>query len=150
MYPESVRSQMLISPMTVVKAPEHPQQWYDDTILDRRRFIRYIEGLAGGSLDTFVLNRMREPLTQPGSRETFMRMFRAMRRPPEHDIGFCPTIAIWGGADPLLGGAAMEATKQYIKEAECHVLKTAGHFPTETHYKALSDYLRGWIRYVEE
>ena len=30
---------------------------------------------------------------------------------------------------------------------ETHVLKSAGHFPMETHSRAIRDYLRGWIRY---
>ena len=34
-----------------------------------------------------------------------------------------------------------------LPDAEVHRLASAGHFPMETHSKALRDYLRGWIRF---
>ena len=34
-----------------------------------------------------------------------------------------------------------------LPDAETHNIRSAGHFPMETHSKALRDYLRGWIRY---
>ena len=37
---------------------------------------------------------------------------------------------------------------RHLGGAETHLLKSAGHFPMETHSKALRDYLRGWIRYT--
>ena len=35
----------------------------------------------------------------------------------------------------------------HLEGAESHILKSAGHFPMETHSKALRDYLRGWLRF---
>ena len=33
-------------------------------------------------------------------------------------------------------------------EVEAHIIRPAGHFPMETHSRALRDYLRGWLKYV--
>ena len=33
-------------------------------------------------------------------------------------------------------------------EIETHIIRPAGHFPMETHSRALRDYLRGWLKYV--
>jgi len=50
----------------------------------------------------------------------------------------------------MLGESAKEEIGQYLSSAETHILKSAGHFPMETHSKALRDYLRGWLRYNSE
>ncbi len=62
-------------------------------------------------------------------------------------MGFCPTMAIWGGRDPLMDKRAVAEVRRLLPDAETHVLKSAGHFPMETHSKAMRDYLRGWIRF---
>ena len=62
--------------------------------------------------------------------------------------GFCPAIAIWGGSDPLLPADARERLTALQPEVEAHIIRPAGHFPMETHSRALRDYLRGWLKYV--
>ena len=82
---------------------------------------------------------------------------RRARRPSEYAYqrdevpalpGFCPSIAIWGGSDPLLPAGTRERLSALIPELEAHVIRPAGHFLTETHSRALRDYLRGWLKYV--
>ena len=62
--------------------------------------------------------------------------------------GFCPSIAIWGGSDPLMPADARERLTALQPEIETHIIRPAGHFPMETHSRALRDYLRGWLKYV--
>ena len=50
----------------------------------------------------------------------------------------------------LMDEKTVAAFKKYVPESEIHVMKTAGHFPMETHSKALRDYLRGWILYISQ
>ena len=100
-------------------------------------------------MDDFILERMRAPLLRPGARENFLHMLRAGRKPPEADLGFCPAMALIGGRDALMNSDARTQIGEALKGAEIHTLQSAGHFPMETHSKALRDYLRGWIRYNE-
>ena len=61
---------------------------------------------------------------------------------------FCPSIAMWGGTDPFMPPDARERLKALLPEIEPHVIRPAGHFPMETHSRALRDYLRGWLKYI--
>ena len=99
-------------------------------------------------MDDYILDRMRAPLMRPGARESFLRMLRAGRRAPDCDLGFCPAMVLLGGRDLLLRGEARQDVGRLLGGAETHELKSAGHFPMETHSKALRDYLRGWIRFT--
>jgi pimeloyl-ACP methyl ester carboxylesterase len=54
-----------------------------------------------------------------------------------------------GGRDPLLDETRIGQSNALLRGAETHRLASAGHFPMETHSKALRDYLRGWLRYNE-
>ena len=56
-------------------------------------------------------------------------------------------MVILGGRDATLTDGERALIAGHLSGAEQHVLKSAGHFPMETHSKALRDYLRGWIRY---
>ena len=58
-------------------------------------------------------------------------------------------MALVGGHDPLADEAAQAQLRALLPDAEIHRLASAGHFPMETHSKALRDYLRGWMRYNE-
>ena len=58
-------------------------------------------------------------------------------------------MALVGGLDPLLDSARLAQIQSLLPEAELHRLANAGHFPMETHSKALRDYLRGWLRYTD-
>ena len=49
----------------------------------------------------------------------------------------------------LLGGAyILPVSYTHLPEVEAHIIRPAGHFPMETHSRALRDYLRGWLKYV--
>ena len=150
LYPDSVKSQVHISPLLSIrqnpKSPP-PGQWFRDTVPEPDNFRRMIEHYAGYPLDDYILDRMRAPLLRPGARERFLRMLRTGREAPECGLGFCPSMVLIGGRDAAMTPPARNEIAQLMQGAETHVLRSAGHFPMETHSKALRDYLRGWIRY---
>lgn len=150
LYPDSVKSQIHISPLfTVPQPPENqpPLRWYRDSVLEKENFRRMVEHCSGYPMDDYIIDRMRAPLLRPGAQKCFLRMLRAGKTAPESTLGFCPTMALIGGRDALMTDPIRAQLKQYLNGAEMHTLKSAGHFPMETHSKALRDYLRGWIRY---
>ena len=63
--------------------------------------------------------------------------------------GFTPTMALWGQRDPLLSANDAAQIRSSLTGAEVHVLHTAAHFPQETHSRAVGDYLRGWLKYID-
>lgn len=150
LYPDSVKSQVHIAPLLSAplnpKAPP-PGRWYRDTVLVQENFHRMIEHYSGYPLDDYIVDRMRAPLLRPGARERFLRMLRALQTPPECGLGFCPAMVLIGGRDAAMTPAARSEIARLMHSAEIHELRSAGHFPMETHSKALRDYLRGWIRY---
>lgn len=147
--PDSVRSQVHVSPM--MRAPEFkkatPDQWFTENVGGADAFKRTVVELAGYPMDDYIVDRMRKPLLRPGADRTFAHMIKAARKAPECGIGFCPTMVLMGGRDPLHGDSEV---RECLKGAEMHTLRSAGHFPMETHSKALRDYLRGWILYNEQ
>lgn len=150
LYPDSVKSQIHISPLFTVPQPPKDQQllrWYRDSILEKNNFRRMVEHCSGYPMDDYILDRMRAPLLRPGAQKCFLRMLRAGQAAPENGIGFCPAMALIGGRDKLMNPRNQAQLEKYLAGAEMHMLKSAGHFPMETHSKALRDYLRGWIRY---
>ena len=150
-YPDSVRSQLHICPLFSVhqsfKRPDERHRWYAENISSARGFRRTIERWAGFPMDDYIVDRMRRPLLRPGMPETFDRMLRLGLVPPRQGMGFCPTIALTGGRDPLMDDTRLAQMRALLPDAEVHRLASAGHFPMETHSKALRDYLRGWMRY---
>ncbi len=150
-YPDSAKSQVHLSPTFALRLPKRSREaaarWYDATVQSEARFRTLIERYAGYPLADYVLDRMRRPLMRPGARENFLRMLRRAQTPPDEGMGFCPTMALWGGRDQLMDGRAVAEARRLLPDAEIHVLKSAGHFPMETHSRAVRDYLRGWIRY---
>ena len=152
-YPDSVKSLVYIAPLFSLPAGRRrelsPEQWFDENVPDPRRFKRAVERLAGYPLDDFIVDRMRAPLIRPGMRRTFQRMAHASATSPRPGVGFCPTIALMSGRDPLMDEARQAGIQPLLKDAEVHRLPTAGHFPMETHSRALRDYLRGWLRFNE-
>jgi pimeloyl-ACP methyl ester carboxylesterase len=74
-------------------------------------------------------------------------MLKYAATPPRQGMGFCPTMALLGGLDPLADSRAMAQVGALLPDAETHTLRLAGHFPMETHSRALRDYLRGWLRF---
>lgn len=151
LYPDSVRSQIHFSPLFSVapsfRRAEVRQNWYDETVLDARAFHRTIEKWSGFPMDSYIVDRMRAPLLRPGMRNTFGRMLQASLAPPRQGMGFCPTMVLLGGRDPLMSEGPTRQMHALLGDAEFHRLNTAGHFPMETHSKALRDYLRGWLKY---
>lgn len=149
MYPDSVKSQIHIAPTFRVPKRDaaNPDRWYDAYVTDPKRFHDLIEQWAGYPMDGYIVDRMRRPLLRPGAKQTFARMLREASTPPEQGMGFCPTMALMGGRDPLNDDQAMMQIKALLKDAECHTIRSAGHFPMETHSRALRDYLRGWLKF---
>ena len=151
LYPDSVKSQIHISPTFTInpqpKNRESVNRWFDATVRSEDRFRSFIEHYCGYPLDDYILDRMRRPLLRPGAKESFVRMVRKSAEAPGEGAGFCPTLALWGGRDLLLDKRGLSEIHRLLPEAETHVLKSAGHFPMETHSKAMRDYLRGWIRF---
>lgn len=150
LYPDSVSSQIHICPEFNLERQlpgEKAGRWFDVNVGDERRFHRTIEQLSAYPMDDYIVDRMRRPLLRPGARDAFLKMLKNARI-PHHDMGFCPTMALWGGLDPLMDEDNLSIVRSLLPDAETHLLKSAGHFPMETHSRALRDYIRGWIRFV--
>lgn len=150
--PDSVRSQIHIAPL--MTAPPLPKKspvdkWFAKHVAEPSAFRTWIEHMAGYPMDDYIIDRMRKPLIRPGAMNTFARMMRAGRKAPECGIGFCPTMVLMGGRDIFYDESVSGEVRSCLSGAEMHTLKSAGHFPMETHSKALRDYLRGWILYNE-
>ena len=150
MFPDSVKSQIHIAPAFSVhlegRNPD-PERWFDAHVADPARFHRLIERWAGYPMDDYIVDRMRAPLLRPGARQAFARMVKYAAQPPRQGMGFCPTMALAGGLDPLMDDACREQIRSLLPDAELHNIRSAGHFPMETHSRALRDYLRGWLKY---
>ena len=150
MFPDSVKTQIHISPTFTLPAAEGRGdlgRWYDVRVQKPPRFRRLVEHYAGYPMDDYIVDRMRRPLLRPGMRRAFEKLTDTAARSPSQGMGFCPTMALIGGLDPLLDDTRQEQIKVLLPDAETHNIRSAGHFPMETHSKALRDYLRGWLRY---
>ena len=106
-----------------------------------------MEKLFAHKVDDYVLDALRMPFKRNGAKESFINML-SQRTKPEPNKGFAPAMTLWGEKDILMDEKTVAAFKKYVPESEIHVMKTAGHFPMETHSHAMRDYLRGWIKYV--
>ena len=150
MYPDSVKSQIHISPAFARGdgySPDKAAKWFDSNIPSDRRFHKMIEYYSGYPMDDYIVDRMRRPLIRPGARDSFLKMLKHIDKPSQ-GMGFCPTMALWGGLDKLIGEQNLGLITELLPDAETHILKSAGHFPMETHSRALRDYIRGWLRYT--
>jgi pimeloyl-ACP methyl ester carboxylesterase len=151
LYPDSVKSQIHLAPTLSVrtggKKAVDPLRWYDGNVRDAGRFRRMIEHYAAYPMDDYIVDRMRRPLLRPGVREAMDSYLRRAATAPGLGAGFCPTMVIYGGRDPLLDETRTRQMHDLLQGAEYHRLANAGHFPTETHSRAIRDYLRGWLRY---
>lgn len=150
LYPDSVKSQIHIAPLfTLGRRAAGGERWYDENVKSARRFRQAMERFAGFPMDDYIVDRMRAPLLRPGMRGTFAAALRRAASPPRQGMGFCPTMALIGGRDPLMDDTALGQIRALLPDAETHRLASAGHFPMETHSRALRDYLRGWMRFNE-
>ena len=150
LYPDSVKSQVHITPLMTTDIPsksDSPSRWFAETIREKDNFRRMIEHYSGYPMDDYIVDRMRAPLMRQGARECFLRMVREGKTEPEGTLGFCPAMVLLGGRDAFMTREMRDAISAHLDGAESHILKSAGHFPMETHSKALRDYLRGWLRF---
>lgn len=152
MYPDSVNSQIYISPIMntengVRTGRKSHDRWYDTNIASAAGYRALMDRLFARHADDYVVDAMRAAFRRPGARESFINML-AQRARPEPAKGFAPAMALWGERDELMDSRARESFRQLAPEAEIHIMKTAGHIPMETHSHALRDYLRGWLKYV--
>lgn len=150
LYPDSVKSQIHIAPLMTTEIPikaDSPSRWFRETVSIKDNFRRMIEHYSGYPMDDYIVDRMRAPLLRQGARECFLRMLREGKNEPEGALGFCPAMVLMGGRDAMMTHENRAKIEQHLQGAESHVLKSAGHFPMETHSKALRDYIRGWLRF---
>jgi pimeloyl-ACP methyl ester carboxylesterase len=156
MQPDSVRSAIFFSPVFPAPGKGRPfsgrrgavEKFVNRILSSQSAFVDFVESAARRPLPDYSVERMWRPLMRPGARETFVNMLSAQEIVPPLP-GFCPSIAMWGGCDPMMPADARERIRQLLPEVEPHVIRPAGHFPMETHSRALRDYLRGWLKYVE-
>ena len=152
-YPDSVRSQVHLCPVYAFEQPRRGyasvEKQYARAVESRERFRPVAERLAGYPLDDYILDRMRQPLARPGARENFLRILKSSAAPPDQPVTMCPSMLVWGGRDALSGEGMLPTARALLPGVEVHRLKSSGHFPMETHSRALRDYLRGWMRFVE-
>ena len=146
MSPDSVCSQVYISPLLTGVRTDALRHICTD---DAEAFRDAAEWLSGYALEDYVLNRAREPLLRIGMQFVLDSVLRT-ELPRGFAGNFCPTLVVYGERDPLMDARQRRVSEQYLPEAERHILKSAGHYPMETHSRALRDYLRGWFRYLGE
>ncbi|MCQ2437807.1 MAG: alpha/beta hydrolase [Clostridia bacterium] len=152
LYPESVKSQIHLSPVFYIPLPESREKTEKQlirTFESPERFRKTVENAAAHTLDEFILEKMRKPFERENSVHTCLRALKVASTPPTEGMGFTPTMAIWGSNDPIITGVVRDKIHELLPEAEIHKLVSAGHYPMETHSKALRDYLRGWFKYNE-
>lgn len=159
--PECVASNVFISPllhpvMTSLqrKFPKMLERaadrWYYDKILNRTGLQEQLRSWFGRSVPEHVVTPMRKSLVRPGMRPQLMRLIEeGFVHDPEIFHSFTPMMAIWGQADPMFTAADAAEFRRLLPDAETHVLHTAAHYPQETHSRAVCDYLRGWLKYID-
>ena len=153
LYPDSVSSQVYISPLLNTEGGIRTgrvsrEKWFDSNIADAAGYSRFLERMFARPADSYVADSMLSAFRRSGARESFLRML-AQKNRSEPFKGFAPMMALWGDQDPLMDKRNLETLNRLIPEAETHVLRSAGHMPMETHSHALRDFLRGWIKYVD-
>ena len=162
--PECVASNVLISPLLNApigkfyrsflgknKLDQAIDRWYFDSILNRGGLQKQLHQWFGRPVPDYVLDPMRRSLVRPGMRPQLIRLVHeGFAADPEIFNSFTPMMAIWGQQDPLFTEADAAAFRKALPDAEAHVLHTAAHFPQETHSRAVCDYLRGWLKFIDD
>ena len=155
MQPDSVQSLVEISPLLPAGgrglylsgrkgAAEHI---VTRALASPSAFAEFVARAARRPLPDYAVERMWAGLSHPNGRNALLRLLETADEVPSQR-GFCPAMAIWGGSDPLMPADAREQLAALQPEVEAHIIRPAGHFPMETHSRALRDYLRGWLKYV--
>lgn len=153
LQPDSVRSLIQISPLLTTgggllpsRKKDAARRFVQRTLSSPAAFSAFIEQAARRALPDYALERMWAPLTRPArGRRLSTCSPPAMNCP---GAGLLPCDRHLGrvrSADPRRRARALCAL---VPEIEPHVIRPAGHFPMETHSRALRDYLRGWLKYV--
>ena len=155
MQPDSVRSMIEISPLVpeggrgryLAKRRGATERFIERAFATPADFAQFVSNAARRPLPDYSVERMWRGLSHPEGQATLLRLLESEDEVPAQR-GFCPSIAIWGGSDPLMPADARERLTALQPEIETHIIRPAGHFPMETHSRALRDYLRGWLKYV--
>lgn len=163
MQPDSAASLLMLSPMLysplpgfVTRLAQKPfftgllRRILCKCVLSPKRFARLTAWIYGAPLPEKALSQLRRPVMNLiGHEEMLRRLLTDGYRLDLSQLNglFMPTMILWGGRDPLLGGTipARLRTRDF-KTAEYHVLPSSGHCPAETNSRAVRDFLRGWIR----
>jgi len=165
MHPDSVASLLMLAPMLYSPVPkslkpllQKPfttrliQAWFRRNIIPEQRFARLATRMYGTSLPEAQLRHLRHSLMRLNGHEEMLRRMLTdgyyINTDRLNDL-FMPSMVIWGGRDPLLGGSIPPRLRERdLKSAEYHVLSGSGHYPAETSSRAVRDFLRGWIREI--
>lgn len=136
--------------MRVIERPNSIRRWYRRHVLNRRKFAAMAARMYAVPLSERTLNRIHRSMLRLNGHEAMLKNLVSDGFRTETDglnDLFMPTMVIWGGRDPLLGGKIPDRLRaRDFKSAEYHVLPSAGHYPAETNSRAVRDFLRGWIR----
>ena len=150
-YPDSVKSVICLSPL-LSKTPypyaRHSQEaWYERNIVNSQGFRRFYTTLAARDMLSEVLFNSQGALLHRGSSESLAKAF-SYRPDPEKLNSFTPSMVLFGGSDPLMDKNARRALSECLPNSEVHELGGVGHLMMETHSRALSDFLRGWMKFI--
>lgn len=163
LQPDSVSSLFMLCPILYPPVPaplirlaarpaalKYIRGWFKRNILRRRKFASLASRMYAGRLSERMLGQLHRPLLRLNGHELMLQ--RLITDSFHLDLStlndlFMPSMVIWGGRDPLLGGKIPDKLRlQHFKSAEYHLLPSAGHYPAETNSRAIRDFLRGWIR----
>lgn len=126
------------------------EKWYFDSILNQEGLRNQLHAWFGRSVPDHVLTPMRKSLTRPGMKAQLLRLIHeGFTYDPAIFQSFAPKMAIWGPQDPLFTAADAAEFRRIAPDVETHVLQTGAHYPQETHSRAVCDYLRGWLRFID-
>ena len=158
--PESVLSHILIGPVFSPDgggrhrhAPGDDEilGWYDRNIVPPAAFRALANYVYDVRLEPERLRQLHRPLLRRGVREELPRLVReGYRIPREHFGAFTPMLILRGENDVFSNRSFTKEIAEALKDAEVHRLEHTGHCPMETHPEWVMDYLRGWLRYLDE
>ncbi len=162
MQPDSVSSLFLVSPAfyppltwplrLLARRPSFERfirRCIQRHILRRPAFNRLVSRIYACPLPDRIVAQIQRPLLRLAGHEGMLRRQLLEGHQLHTELLnhlFMPAMIIWGGRDPILGHQIPKRLSTDFKQAECHLLPSAGHCPMETNSRAVRDFLRGWIR----